>query len=429
MDLKNVIINILKDEVVPAMGCTEPVALSFACAKAKEIFNSKQIDEIKILVSPNIYKNGLGVGIPNTDEVGLDIAGALGIAIGNGNKGLQILEDVTRKKVEIAHDILKNITFNIDIKDTMKKIYIEVNIMGKENKVKLIIEDKHSNVVYIEKNDEIILEKQLSCDCKGNDEIDFLMKQKIEDMIKEIEKIDSKKIEFLLDGIKMNEEIANEGLAKKHGIGVGFRTKRLIEEGILSDDILNNSMMLTAAGADARMSGVSMPVMSSNGSGNNGLTAILPILAYIQKNPQSDQNLIKALAISHIINCYIKSYIGRLSALCGCAVAAGTGASAAITWIMDGSYNQINGAIKNMIANISGMICDGAKASCALKVSTSASVAIQSALLAINDDITFDKNGIIENSTEQTIKNLGIISKEGMDKTDRSILDIMKNMD
>ncbi|MGO1478232.1 L-cysteine desulfidase family protein, partial [Senegalia sp. (in: firmicutes)] len=311
MDLKNVIINILKDEVVPAMGCTEPVALSFACGKAKENFNSKQIDEIKILVSPNIYKNGLGVGIPNTDEVGLDIAGALGIAIGNGNKELQILEDVTRKKVEIAHDILKNIPFNIDIKDTSKKIYLEINILGKENKVKLIIEDKHSNVVYIEKNDEIILEKQLSCDCKGNDEIDFLMKQKIEDMIKEIEKIDSKKIEFLLDGIKMNEEIANEGLAKKHGIGVGFRTKRLIEEGILSDDILNNSMMLTAAGADARMSGVSMPVMSSNGSGNNGLTAILPILAYIQKNPQSDQNLIKALAISHIINCYIKSYIGR----------------------------------------------------------------------------------------------------------------------
>lgn len=428
MKLENVIINILKDEVIPAMGCTEPVALAFACGKASEIYNSKIIDEIKILVSPNIYKNGLGVGIPNTDEVGLDIAAALGIVIGNGEKELQILEDVTKKKVEEAHDILDNIPFNIDIKDTTKKIYIEINIIAEDSKVKLIIENKHNNIVYIKKNDKIILKKEQSTKCKDNDEIDFLMKQKIEDIIRAIENIDSNNIIFLLDGLKMNKNIAQKGLSGKYGIGIGHRTRNLIKKGILSDDLLNNSMMMTAAGADARMSGVNMPVMSSNGSGNNGLTAILPIVAYTEKYPQSHEKLIKALAISHIINCYIKSYIGRLSALCGCAVAAGTGASAAITWLMDGNYTQINGAIKNMIANISGMICDGAKPSCALKVSTSASVAIQSALLAINDDITFDKNGIIESSVEKTIRNLGIIGKEGMDKTDESILTIMKNM-
>jgi len=226
----------------------------------------------------------------------------------------------------------------------------------------------------------------------------------------------------------MNEKIAAAGLKKKLGIGVGYDMNQWINNGMLSDDLLNNAMMLTAAGADARMSGINMPVMSSNGSGNNGLTAILPIVAYNNKFPQNEEKLIKGLAISHIINCYIKSYIGRLSALCGCGVAAATGASAAITWIMGGDYKQVDGAIKNMIANISGMICDGAKGSCALKVSTSASVAIQSALLAINNTITFEKNGIIAETAEETIKNLAWISTEGMVKTDRVILDIMKNM-
>ncbi|NBI06412.1 L-serine ammonia-lyase, iron-sulfur-dependent, subunit alpha [Senegalia massiliensis] len=428
MRLKNIIINILKNEVVPAMGCTEPVAVAFACAKSKQVLEDESIRKIQVLVSPNIYKNGLGVGIPNTEEVGLSISAALGISIGNSNKGLELLEDVDENIVLKAHKILKEIPFKLDIKDTDKKIYIEVNIEGKNNNVHLIIENRHNNIVYIEKNNNVIVSKESNDENKDNTEISFLINKKIQDIVKTIEEIDKEDLLFLLDGMNMNKKMAQKGLEKKVGIGVGYRTKKLIDKNVLSNDLLNNSMMITAAGADARMSGVNLPVMSSNGSGNNGLTAILPIVAFNQKYPQTNDKLVKALAISHVINCYIKSYIGRLSALCGCAVAAGTGASAAITWLMGGSHKQIDGAIKNMIANISGMICDGAKPSCALKVSTSASVAVQSALLAINENITFDRNGIIEDSAEKTIKNLGILSNEGMYNMDQSILGIMGNM-
>lgn len=428
MRLKNIIINILKNEVVPAMGCTEPVAVAFACAKSKQVLEDESIRKIQVLVSPNIYKNGLGVGIPNTEEVGLSISAALGISIGNSNKGLELLEDVDENIVLKAHKILKEIPFKLDIKDTDKKIYIEVNIEGKNNNVHLIIENRHNNIVYIEKNNDVIVSKESNDENKDNTEISFLINKKIQDIVKTIEEIDKEDLLFLLDGMNMNKKMAQKGLEKKVGIGVGYRTKKLIDKNVLSNDLLNNSMMITAAGADARMSGVNLPVMSSNGSGNNGLTAILPIVAFNQKYPQTNDKLVKALAISHVINCYIKSYIGRLSALCGCAVAAGTGASAAITWLMGGSHKQIDGAIKNMIANISGMICDGAKPSCALKVSTSASVAVQSALLAINENITFDRNGIIEDSAEKTIKNLGILSNEGMYNMDQSILGIMGNM-
>jgi len=428
MELNNIIINILKNEVVPAMGCTEPVAVAFACAKAKELLEDEFIRKIQVYVSPNIYKNGLGVGIPNTEEVGLSISAVLGISIGSANKGLELLEDVDENILLNAHKILKDVPFKLDIKDTNKKIYIEVNLEGKNNNVNLIIEDRHNNINYIKKNNEVILNKESNNENKDNTEISFLIKKTIQDIVKTIEEIDTEDLLFLLDGMNMNKKMAEKGLEKKFGIGVGYRTKKLIDKNILSNDLLNNSMMITAAGADARMSGVDLPVMSSNGSGNNGLTAILPIVAFNQKYPQTNDKLVKALAISHIINCYIKSYIGRLSALCGCAVAAGTGASAAITWLMGGSYEQIDGSIKNMIANISGMICDGAKPSCALKVSTSASVAVQSALLAINGDITFDRNGIIEDSAEKTIKNLGVLSSDGMYNMDSSILAIMENM-
>lgn len=427
MSLQEKIIEILKDEVVPAMGCTEPVAVALACAKLKEVWELEEIGQIEVLVSPNIYKNGLGVGVPNTNEAGLDIAAALGIVAGRSSKGLEVLEDITKKDVIKAHKLIRENKLKIIIKDTKEKVYIEANMKLKNINSRVIIQDKHSNFTYIEKNKEIIYEKKSNKKSKGKD-LYLLKNQKITDIIKAIEAIDYKKLEFLLEGIEMNENIALKGLNEKLGIGVGYSIKKSMDKGLISKDLINDAMMFTAAGADARMSGVNMPVMSSNGSGNNGLTAILPIVSYKRRFNETNENLIKALAISHIINCYIKSYIGRLSALCGCSVAASTGSSAAITWLMGGDYNQINGAIKNMIANISGMICDGAKGSCALKVSTSASVAIQSAILAIDDSITFSKNGIIAETVEDTIKNLGTISKEGMDSTDGVILDIMKNM-
>ncbi len=427
MSLRDVIITTLKNEVLPAMGCTEPVAVALACAKAREIHDNNEMDKIEVLVSPNIYKNGLGVGVPNTKEVGLSIAGALGIVGGTSEKSLSVLEDMREHHLEEAHILLATGKFILGIKDTTEKIYVEVNISSKYNNSKIIIEGKHNLFTHIEKNGRIFLSKEFGKNTNDT-ESDMIFGARIEDIIKEIEEIDHSELSFLLEGIEMNENIARKALDKKMGMGVGFGIKESIKKGYIADDFINNAMMLTSAGADARMAGLNMPVMSSNGSGNNGLTAILPIAVYKRRFNASNEKIAKALAISHILNCYIKNYVGRLSPLCGCGVAAATGASAAITWLMGGNYNQIDGAIKNMIASISGIICDGAKGSCALKLSTAASASVQSALLAINGSITLSRNGIIADSAEETIKNLGLISNYGMNSTDRVILDIMRNM-
>jgi len=427
MKLRNLIVQTLKEEVVPAMGCTEPVAVALACAKAKELITFNYIEKAEVFVSPNIYKNGLSVGIPNTEEVGLYIAAALGFIGGESEKDLNVLEGINERQVQIAKELINSGKVSLEIKDTADKIYVEVNLETDKGNCNVIISGKHNRFVYIEKLGEVIKDLRKE-DASSNKVKNILYGLKIRDIIKEIDKIPHKDIAFMLDGIVMNESIAKLGLKEKLGMGVGFSLKKGMEQGFLSEDLMSSSMMLTAAASDARMAGVNMSVMSSNGSGNNGLTAILPIVAYKNKFNVSDDKLAKAVAISHIMNSYIKHYIGRLSALCACGVAAGTGAGIAIAWLMGATEDQIDGVIKNTIANTSGMICDGAKEGCAIKLSTSASVAVQSAILAINDSIVPARNGIVAETAEDTIKNLGVLSLEGMSITDHVILSTMKKM-
>ena len=250
----------------------------------------------------------------------------------------------------------------------------------------------------------------------------------IKELVENIEKLNFEDIKFLLDGISMNEEIAEYGLNQKVGIGVGYGMKKSMEEGLLGDDLMNQAMMITAAASDARMAGIKMPVMSSNGSGNHGLTAILPIVAYNRKFPQSEERLAKSLAVSHLVTAYVKNFTGRLSAVCGCGVAASTGATAGISWLMSGDIRQIEGAIENMVANLSGMICDGAKAGCALKLASAASAAVQSAIIAKQECYVPPMNGIVGSKVEQSIQNLGKISDKGMSVTDKVIINVMDEM-
>ncbi|MTI49278.1 serine dehydratase subunit alpha family protein [Sporosalibacterium faouarense] len=426
MGLENLIIQTLKSEVVPAMGCTEPVAVALACAKCRELVVDDVIDKIEIFVSPNIYKNGLSVGIPSTDKVGLHIASALGIVGGESRKELRILDGIEENDVYRAEKLLESGKLKLDIKNTNEKIYIEVKIKTNKGIARTIIKEKHNKFFYIEKYGDVILEMKDEVDCSCDN--DQLYNLEIGQIINTIEGIPFEKIEFMLEGLEMNEKIAQAGLKEKAGMGVGYSFYKNMKDGILSYDLMNCAMMLTAAASDARMSGVSMPVMSSNGSGNNGLTTILPIAAYRKKYHVTDEKLARALAISHIINSYIKYYIDRLSAICGCGVAAGTGAAVAIAWLMGADESQIDGVIMNMIGNTSGMICDGAKPGCALKLATSASTAIQSALLALSDSVIPSRNGIVGDSAEETIRNLRVLSVEGMSITDQVILKIMKNM-
>ncbi len=427
MKLTDLIVETLKEEVVPAMGCTEPVAVALACAKAKEIIDFNEIYSAKVSLSANIYKNGLAVGIPNTDQVGLYIAAALGLVGGKSDKDLRVLEGITKNEVKIAQDLLDSGKVSIEIKDSVEKVYIEVELYTDRGTSKVIIKRKHNNFVYLKKDDEVLLNEENEVVQDTNSK-SMLYNLQISEIIKIIDQIPFEKISFMLDGLEMNEKIAKTGLEKNTGMGVGYGLYKSVEDGLLSNDLMNSAMILTSAASDARMSGATLPVMSSNGSGNNGLTAILPIAAYSKMVKVDDEKLAKAVAISHIVNSYIKHYIGRLSALCGCGVAAGTGSAAAIAWLMGANEEQVDGAIKNMIGNTSGMICDGAKVGCALKLATSASAAVQSALLAVNNNIIPSKNGIVAETAEDTIKNLSTLSVDGMSITDEVILNIMKDM-
>ncbi len=432
-DLRKQLIDILVSEVKPALGCTEPVAVALACAKAKELLG-EEIVENRILVSPSIYKNGMCVGIPGTERLGLKIAVAMGFVGGHSENGLTVLETLDEEQVKESENYMDTNPINIIPAQTKDKVFIEVDLRGKNNIAKVVIKEKHDNFVYLQKNQEVLLNTGDYNQEESEAEVDSKPKEtlmdttNIEELVKNVEKMEFEDIKFLLDGITMNMEIANFGLNNKAGIGVGFGIKRAKEEGYMSNDLLTEAMMLTAAASDARMAGIKMPVMSSNGSGNHGLTAILPIVAYNNKYPQSDENLAKALAISHLVTGYIKNYTGRLSAVCGCGVAASTGSAAGISWLMDRDINHIKGAIENMIANLSGMICDGAKAGCALKLSSAASAAIQSSIIAKQGFHVPPKNGIVGDRVEESIKNLGKVSDQGMQITDQVIIDVMNDI-
>ena len=431
-DLRGNLIDILKSEVKPAVGCTEPVAVALACAKAKELLGEEVVKN-KILVSPNVYKNAMCVGIPGTDRLGLKIAVAMGLVGGKSENGLTLLEGLTEKQVRESEKYMDETPISISPLDTKEKVIIDVRLEGENNTSRVIIKTKHDNFVYLQSNDLVLLDEvdgfaeraEVQTEEKKENIMDNIT---IQELIENVEKMEFEDIKFLLDGISMNMDMAKYGLENEIGIGVGRGIKKSIEEGLLGDGIMTEAMLLTAAASDARMGGAKLPVMSSNGSGNHGLTAILPIVAYTLKYPQSDEKVAKALAISHLITAYVKNYTGRLSAVCGCGVAASTGASAGISWLMDGNINNIYGAIENMIADLSGMICDGAKAGCALKLSSAASAAVQSAVIAKQGYSVPALNGIVGTKVEQSIQNLGKVSDKGMQITDEIILNVMNDM-
>lgn len=426
MKLKENILYVLNNDVKPAVGCTEPVAIALACAAAKSVINGK-VDKVIISISPNVYKNGMNVGIPGIDEIGLDVAAALGTAKGDHTNGLQILGDISQEVQDEAKNLLKGKKVEVKLEDTSKSVYIEAIIYSNNDISKAIIEDKHDNITLISLNEKTIssAKDNVSANTKLTLDSDFF-DTSIKDIINEIEKLDFSEISHMLDGLEMNKKAAELGMSKKLGIGVGYAMKKSMENGTLTEDLPNMAMMMTSAASDARMSGLVVPVMSSNGSGNHGLTAILPIAAYEKLYNTDKEKLAKALAISHTITGYIKHFIGRLSPLCGCSIAAATGSGCAIVWLMGGSYIHMQGTIKNMLANQAGVICDGAKPGCALKLGTAAASGVQSAIFSINGFSACKNNGIVTGTAEEAIKNLGILGKKGMSNVDKTIIEIME---
>lgn len=425
MNVKNYdeFIKILKKEVVPALGCTEPIAVALAAAKAREVLKVNP-EKTEVYVSANIYKNGMGVGIPGTGMVGLDIAAALGVVGGNSEEKLEVLKAITKEDIAKSKELVDNNEICVKPKDVPNKLYVEAVCINENHVARVVIKDMHSNIVLVQYNDEILFEagsKAQTSEIKNEEVQPTLTVEKIYDFALNA---DFKDIEFILEGAKLNKEISKEGLKEEYGLKVGKTIFKNIEEGILGDDMQNYAMAITAAASDARMAGSMLSVMSNSGSGNQGITVMLPVVAVAEKIDCDDEKLARALILSNLVAIHIKTYLGRLSALCGCVVAS-AGASCGITYLLGGKLENVIYAIKNMVGNITGMICDGAKTGCALKVSTGVSAAVQAALLAINNIEISDKDGIIHKDIERTIQNIADIGTKGMAETDKLILDIM----
>ncbi|CDF58980.1 L-cysteine desulfidase family protein [Thermobrachium celere] len=425
--MKEMIKDILKQEVVLALGCTEPVAVALASASAYSLING-EINKINVIVSSNIFKNAFAVGIPGTKNVGLHIAAALGAVGGDSRLKLQVLKNINSNHEKLAKKIVEENRVNIGVDDSKARFYIRVEVETSKGLGVCEIRDKHSNIVYLEANGRVIFENREVAVDNANKSYD-IRKYKLMDFINEILNMEYDDLEFLLEGAEVNFKIAQEGLNNNYGMEIGKRYKRMIEEGVLSDDIQNNIIMMTAAASDARMAGCFMPVMSSAGSGNHGITAIIPVAVCAKYLNKDNKDLVKALAISHITTIYIKQFTGRLSSVCGCGVAAGVGAACGICYLLGGKDKEFENTIKNMVGDITGMVCDGAKPGCAIKLSTAASAAYKAAILAVRGVSVPCGNGIVGCDIEATIKNLGVFSREGMKNADKTIIDIMLKRD
>lgn len=411
--------------VKPALGCTEPVAVGLATAKAYEAVEGEIIN-IKVDVSANIFKNGMGVGIPGTKEIGLVFATALAVACGDSSLGLEVFKNVDDKTIAEAQDLIDRGLVEVNLETEKENFYIKAEVTTVNGKGICIIKDGHTNIVYVEANGKVLFEKE-SEDKKTSFSNEYLKDITLGDIRSFVEGVSFENIKFLLEGVKLNMAMADVGLKDKPGPGLGAAMNLLMEEGVMQKDVVNKARAYTSAAADARMAGVNMPVMSSAGSGNHGITAIIPTTMMCEHLGYDNEKLARALAFSHLTTAYIKTFTGALSPVCGCAVAAGIGASTSIAWLLGGTNEQIAGAIKNMVGTLAGLVCDGAKSSCAFKLSTAASEAIIQAKLAVNDVVVGDFDGLVSPSGEDTIKNLGRFCGDGMEPADRVILDIMTN--
>ncbi len=415
------IIALVKSEVIPAIGCTEPIAVALCVAKATEVLG-KRPEKITVLLSTNILKNAMGVGIPGTGMIGLPIAVSLGALIGKSAYQLEVLKDSTPDAVEEGKRFIDEKRIHISLKnDIEEKLYIEVCCEAGADKATAIIAGGHTCFTYITRNGDILLDKQTVSCTEADDNILDLTLRKVYDFAMTAPLDD---IRFILDTARLNKAAAERSFEGEYGHGLGKILRGTYEHRIMGDSVFSHILSYTSGACDARMAGAMIPVMSNSGSGNQGISATLPVLVYAEENGKSEEELIRALMLSHLTVIYIKQSLGRLSALCGCVVAA-TGSSCGITWLMGGTYEQVAYAVQNMIANLTGMICDGAKPSCALKVTTGVSTAVLSAIMAMENRCVTSVEGIIDEDVDQSIRNLTTIGSKGMNETDKLVLEIM----
>jgi len=425
MTNNKLLVEILNNQVKPALGCTEPGAVAYAVARAKELLGGK-VKELKISVDKNILKNGMNVGIPGTRERGIIFAAALSLVVGKSEYALEVIKDVTDESIKTALEIVNSKMVKLELNEKAEGLYICVDAAGEKDKSRVIIKNAHTNIVFESKNDEIYMDNDISrteghVECKPKkNEIKYEIKAfSFDDLIDFASNVSFEDLAFIQDGIDMNMRIANVGVFEDLGMGMG---KYFYDR---AGDNMSKAKAFTAAASEARMSGYLLPVMSSAGSGNHGLVAIIPIAVIGSEDGISQEKIIRSIALSHLVTIFVKVYTGALSPVCGCGVAAGVGCSAGLTYMMGGSKEQIKASINNMVAGISGMICDGAKLGCSYKLSIAVDAALDAANMALRNIYIPSDNGILGETAEKTVKNLAEVSSVGMNNTDNIILDVM----
>ena len=416
------IIALIKREVVPAIGCTEPAAVALCTAYATEALGCRP-GRIDVQLSGNMLKNAMGVGIPGTGMTGLPIAVALGALIGKSAYQLEVLKDVCPEAVAAAKAFLAEKRIAIGLtKDSDETLYIEVRCEAGEKRSRAIIARDHTRLVYLEgpcvqTQD---LRAQLGKEQEEAAENDLTLRRVFEFATT----APLADLEFINESRRLNEAAAEEALKGNYGHELGKTLSRPLGKGIMGDSIFSHIISATSSACDARMAGAMIPVMSNSGSGNQGIAATLPVVVFARENHNTEEELTRALVLSHLTAIYIKQSLGRLSCLCGCVVAS-TGSSCGMTYLMGGGYDQVACSVKNMIANLAGMVCDGAKPSCALKVSSGVSTAVLSAMLAVQNHSVTSTEGLIEDDVDRCIRNLTRLGSVGMQETDKMVLDIM----
>lgn len=415
------IVQLINREVIPAIGCTEPIAVALCTARATELLGTRP-EQIEVFLSANILKNAMGVGIPGTGMIGLPIAVALGALIGKSAYRLEVLRDVSPEAVEAGRNYIDQKRIKIGLKEGIEeKLYAEVCVHGEQKSATAVIAGGHTNFVYEAVNGEVLLDHRTTTTQQDEGEEveltlarvwEFAMESPIEEL------------RFILETKRLNKAAAELSFQGNYGHGIGRTLRQAREKSVVGDSTFARILSYTSAACDARMAGAMIPVMSNSGSGNQGIAATLPVVVYAEEVEATEEQTIRALTLSHLTVIYIKQSLGRLSALCGCVVAA-TGSSCGITYLMGGGYNEVVSAVKNMIANLTGMICDGAKPSCSMKLMSGVSTAVMSALMAMEGRCVTSVEGIIDDDVDRSIHNLTRIGRDAMNETDRIVLDIM----
>lgn len=415
--MKEFLYDLLKDELKPATGCTEPIAIAYAASLAKKELAAEAVTKIYVSASVNIIKNAMGVTIPGTKLIGIDVAAALGVQV-QPEKEFELLKNLTEKNIRDAVSLVQDQKVNIEVSSSSKKLYIEVKIETETSYAKVIIEDEHDSITLIETNGQI---KYKAEEHNAGNQID-LSEINLMEIWNFAMEADTDQLRIVKESITMNKIIAEDGLKNHFGMGVGKSMYQLSNGNINST---NYPVALAAAGSDARMSGSKHSAMSNSGSGNQGITATLPVIAFFENSIEKDEEkLLRAVTLSHLVSIYVKSKVGRLTPICGANIA-GMGASAGISYLQGGKIKEYYASIQNMIGNVTGMICDGAKPGCAMKVATSVSAALMASNLAMKGISIGSFEGIISDHVEKSIDNFSRVAVEGFSEADKTILDIM----